>query len=176
MDKVRVRAALMDDAQAIAQVHVASWRSTYTGILPDRLLASLSVDDREQMWMQVLSGENGATHVFVVESDEDGIVGFAAFGPELGGDKNHHAELSAIYLLEEYQRKGAGRALFQAGVSALLEEGYGSMLLWVLPQNVACGFYEVMGGVHTRTRTISIGGQSYEEIGYEWTDLHRACR
>jgi len=53
----------------------------------------------------------------------------------------------------------------------LREDGYGSMCLWVLPQNAACRFYEMMGGVQVRTRTIAIGGQSYEEIGYEWTDL-----
>ena len=42
---VTVRDATVDDARAIAEVHVASWRWAYRGQLPDDLLDGLSVDD-----------------------------------------------------------------------------------------------------------------------------------
>ena len=39
---MRIRAAKPADAGSLARVHVDSWRSTYTGILPDEFLAGLS--------------------------------------------------------------------------------------------------------------------------------------
>ena len=170
MGDVKVRKAALVDAPAIARVHVASWKSTYAGILPEEFLASLAVDDREKMWSQVLGQDNGRTHVLVAELERFGVVGFAALGPERAGDEEYDSELSAIYILEEHQRRGAGQLLFRAGVNALAEDGYNSMLLWVLSQNPACRFYEAMGGVPVRSRTISVGGQTYEEIGYGWRD------
>ena len=50
-----VRLARLDDAPAIAEVHVASWRTTYKGIFSDTLLDSLSVDKREQSWRETLA-------------------------------------------------------------------------------------------------------------------------
>src|SRR5207247_7924466 len=50
-----IRAAVVDDARAIAEVHVGSWRSTYRGQLPDDLLDRLSVDEREAQWSSGLT-------------------------------------------------------------------------------------------------------------------------
>ena len=38
-----VRAAEVDDAQAIARVHVDAWQATYTGIIPQPYLDQLNV-------------------------------------------------------------------------------------------------------------------------------------
>ena len=35
----------------------------------------------------------------------------------------------------------------------------------------ACAFYEAMGGEQFGTRTISIGGEEHEAVGYGWSDL-----
>ena len=43
---VVIREATPDDARAIAEVHVASWRWAYRGDLPAEFLDGLSVDDR----------------------------------------------------------------------------------------------------------------------------------
>jgi len=40
---IAVRRARPADAAAIGAVHVAAWRSTYPGILPDQYLSRLSV-------------------------------------------------------------------------------------------------------------------------------------
>ena len=40
---ISIRRARPSDAIAIGAVHVAAWRSTYPGILPDGFLARLSV-------------------------------------------------------------------------------------------------------------------------------------
>ena len=49
-----VRSAELDDATAIARVHVATWRSAYRGLLPDEFLASLSQSHYEERWRRSL--------------------------------------------------------------------------------------------------------------------------
>ncbi|HEX7041129.1 MAG TPA: hypothetical protein VF202_13505 [Trueperaceae bacterium] len=41
-----IRAAKPEDALAIGRVHVDPWRTTYRGLLPDAVLAALSVEQR----------------------------------------------------------------------------------------------------------------------------------
>ncbi len=50
MGGVIPRPANVADADAIGALHVAAWRETYTGILPDEMLAALSVEARRTMW------------------------------------------------------------------------------------------------------------------------------
>lgn len=45
-----IRGATVADAEGIAHIHVASWRSTYRGIMPDALLAGLSMERRAANW------------------------------------------------------------------------------------------------------------------------------
>ena len=52
-----IRAATRDDARAIAEVHVASWRAGYRGLVDDDFLAALSVDARLATWETLLVDE-----------------------------------------------------------------------------------------------------------------------
>ena len=52
---VEVRQAIDGDAQAIAEVHVASWQGAYRGLLPDALLDGQSVERRAQWWTQAIA-------------------------------------------------------------------------------------------------------------------------
>lgn len=165
------REATTEDAAAIAEVHVASWRTTYKGLLPDDLLASLEVGPREAMWRQAAELAAKDLKYFaplVAEDPDDGIVGFAHVGREREADSGFDAELYAIYLLESQQGKGLGRQLFLRSASTLLERGYSSMRVWVLAGNPAQRFYERMGGELGESKAIEIGGEEYVEISYEW--------
>ena len=88
-----VRPARVDDARAIADVHVASWRTTYKGIFPDTLLDGLSVDKREQSWRETLAASEPSS-VTLVACDVDGsIVGFISGGVERTGRLGYQGEV-----------------------------------------------------------------------------------
>ncbi|VWB18578.1 hypothetical protein [Burkholderia diffusa] len=61
MTTIDIRAATSVDARAIAEIHVASWRATYPGIMPASYLAGLSVQLRTTAWRDVLDA--GRPHV-----------------------------------------------------------------------------------------------------------------
>src|SRR5882724_5627557 len=113
-----VRPATLDDASEIARVHVASWRSTYRGMLPDDFLASLSEGHYTERWTRVIS--EGTSRVHVVD-EPGGIVGFASGGRERAGEGTFAGELYAIYVLDSAQRQGHGRELVRAVAGALRE-------------------------------------------------------
>ena len=97
-----VRPAVLDDAAAIARVHVASWRTTYRGLLPDDFLSSLSEESYTDRWRRVMA--DGLSRVFVVDQQlrgqprrpsDDEVVGFA----KGAGD----ARLGRIWLVKRGQ-------------------------------------------------------------------------
>jgi GNAT superfamily N-acetyltransferase len=51
-----IRRAKLDDATAIADVHVRSWKAAYPGQIPQGYLDSLHPEDRVEGWQLVLAG------------------------------------------------------------------------------------------------------------------------
>lgn len=171
-----IRQARLEDAPAIALVHVESWRSSYTGIMPGDYIARQTVERRQQMWQSILNNPDAKTRLFVAVDDVSGqIVGFVACGPQR--DNNIHdfdGELYAIYLLDSAQGKGYGRGLAKAAGRCLKDDGYHAMLLWVLDENPkARSFYEAMGGELLEIdQMYDMNGQTLREIAYGWRDLN----
>lgn len=160
-----------DDAPAIARVHVSSWRTTYRGLLPDTYLDAMDVAEYADRWSRTLRDPYGRSVVLLVE-EQDRTVGFASCGRERDGDRRYEGELYAIYLLEEAQRRGHGRALVEASAAALALRGMSSMVVWVLRDNAgARRFYERLGGRYLRERPLDLGlPVDAREVAYLWRD------
>jgi ribosomal protein S18 acetylase RimI-like enzyme len=164
-----IRPAKLEDAPAIARVHVASWQSTYQGMLPEEFLASLSETGYAERWKRVI-GE-GSSRVYVAE-DEGEVVGFSSGGRERAGETGYSGELYAIYVIDASQRRGFGRELVRSTVAGLRELGLDDMIIWVLRDNQpARSFYERLGGVYVRGQPITIGSVTLEEVSYGWRRL-----
>ncbi len=173
---MHIRSAREEDAPGISRVHVDTWRTTYSGLIPEELLARLTYERRENQWRSVLSNPESAEWIYVAEDGDGQIVGFVSGGPERSGDADYKGELYAIYVLAAYQGKGIGRALTRVHVQRLLEAGFTSMLVWVLADNPACAFYEALGGQPVREKQETIGDVTLTEIGYGWTDIRGLAR
>jgi len=164
-----IRKARSTDVEALARVHVASWQTTYRGLLPDTTLARSTVERRVQAWAGILRALDEESCVFVAEEAEE-VVGFASGGPEGTGDPLYTGELYAIYLLATAQGHGVGRALFMAVAEALAGRERRALLVWVLETNSACRFYEALGGVRVRTKQEEFDGVLLTEVAYGWAD------
>jgi len=138
-----VRKARLDDAAAIAAVHMRTWQVAYRGLVPDEILDRFELDEWTTRRRQMLEDES--VFVFVAETDGD-VAGFVAVGPCRDRDLEGEGELYGIYVRPEQWRHGLGRELISAGEDALRELGFAEAGLWVLEDNPrARRFYEANG-------------------------------
>ena len=162
-----IRAAEMDDAEALAKVHVDSWRTTYRDIVPQAYLDSLCYEQRSARWRDILS-RNAAQETNVVACVDGQVVGFYGTGPNRSSEVDCEGELYALYLIESQQGRGYGRKLFEHALAQLQHDGFTSVLVWVLKDNPACGFYEAMKAKPISEKFDRIGGKDLLEVAYEW--------
>lgn len=142
---VEIRGASADDADAIAAVHIASWRETYAQLLPERFFDAAALEVRRRMWNRILALDPIPGKVVVAER-EGRVVGFAFAGSAWHPDASRGLEpasdlhLFSIYLLEAEHGRGVGSALLEATI------GERSAQLWVASANErARRFYERHG-------------------------------
>src|SRR5690625_962599 len=142
---MQVRPASEEDAAAIANVHVASWKGAYRGILPDSLLSSLSVERRAQAWRANLRRPENNT--FVALDGAGTVVGFASLEGSRDSDASKDTgEITTIYVIPDKWGHGYGRVLMEVVCNAARNRGFADLTLWVLEENVrARQFYEKAG-------------------------------
>lgn len=166
-----IREAKPQDAHSVARVHVDTWRTAYSGIIPDDYLNGLSYEKAERSGPASLCVNRDNKCLYVAETDYNTIVGFAIGGAERGNIDEYDGELYAIYVLQEYQKTGIGKQLVSSVAQYLSSFSMNSMLVWVLEANSARGFYEHLGGIKIGADLLEIGGASICEIAYGWKDI-----
>jgi len=141
---VAIRAACLEDAPAIARLHVAVWRATYRDLAPPEAMQALDLSKRQARWVEMLAT---AERTVLVAERDGGIVGIgkagAATAPELGD----RGEILYLYVDPRHARAGIGRSLMRRLAAALQEQGYDSLALGVVEGNQpAIDFYRKLGG------------------------------
>ena len=161
------------DAEALARVHVQSWRETYRGLLPDAYLARMSEEAHARRFAKALM-KPGPDDVTLVVADRWGLSGYAQGGPSRRGVPGE-AEVATLYLLRSAQNRGLGGQLLGDTARALAVRGARSLVISVLRDNFAArGFYEHLGGEpEPARREPGPGGGSYWEVAYRWADITR---
>lgn len=140
-----IRAAEPEDAQAIAEVHIASWQAAYRGIIAEDVLDRLDSSRRAKAWRELLGARRCVCYL---SGDQGNVTGFVSLEPCRDDDKDPHrvGEVSALYVHPKRWRRGYGRALLQRGLTHCAAEGFREVTLWVLQKNVAGPlFYEHHG-------------------------------
>lgn len=165
--EVLIRPAVVDDAEQIARVHVASWRQAYAGVVEQDYLEGLDVTRRAQWWRDQLSGaKHRGTSVWVAELGEH-VLGFASLGPSVDEDADRTTlQIYTIYLEPESWGRGIARDLMRTILAAV--PAGSAVTLWVLAANErARHFYRRNGFTPDGVERLEpIGGQELAEIRY----------
>lgn len=165
---IQVRRAEPTDAPSIGRVHVAAWRSTYPGILPQDYLAHLSAARQAAHYEATIRGGVG---VFAALGGQPRrIVGFTSAAP-CRRQRFADGEVETLYVLDDHREQGAGRALMAAAASHLAGLGCTSLFLWVLRDNPSKWFYARLGGAERAHQTIRIAGHDVVQSAYVWPDI-----
>jgi ribosomal protein S18 acetylase RimI-like enzyme len=172
---ILIRDATPDDVDAIARVHVQGWREAYMGLLPKDALAGLSVEERAATWRGIFARSVEGSKFLVAETGDGTVTGFACGGPARSQGEvplGAEAEVYAIYLAESIKRQGVGRKLIRGIFNHLRANGFASVCLWVLKDNVAARrFYEKLGGLPGLEQPIVLRGETVTEISYRFDPI-----
>ena len=148
-----IRKATPADALGIAIVSAYTWKTAYSGLLPEEMLDKRLVDlpkMAENMKQQIIDRDN-----YFVATVDDTIVGFTAIcSPCRNPDYADSGEIGALYCLKGYNGYGIGRALFETAVKELVELGHKTMMIDCLRGNPTLGFYKHLGGKVVAERVV----------------------
>jgi ribosomal protein S18 acetylase RimI-like enzyme len=168
----RIRQAEPADIDAIARIEVETWRATYAGMLPDRVLVGMSEQRQRAAWSGLVRYRPG--DVIVGEEPGLGVVGFGNCGAQRDPSLPYAGEVFTLYVTPDAQNGGVGRQLLDALFERLRGSGKNSALIWVIRANPSRYFYQRAGGKFVLTRRIRVGGETVEAVAYGWPDLETA--
>ena len=159
---------MISDADAIGAVHVATWRSTYPGILPESYLARLSERKEAAHYAAAVRAEAG---IFVAIGGAPGrVVGFTTTGRG-SADAPAEGEIQTLYVLDDFRDQGVGRMLMARAAAHLAGLGCGSAFVWVLRDNPSRFFYGHLGGRQVLEKTVGWAGATLVQMAYVWDPI-----
>ena len=162
---------MIEDAPEASRMHARTWKVSYRGLVPDKLLDELSPARWENGWRRGFESMDPTRVVHVAEVDGR-IVGFAGGGRARdGAPPGYVGEVYAIYVDPDRQGQGIGKTLLKAAAEGLVERGLVPIVIWTLFDNPASrGFYGSRGGVVVGEKRAPFDGYELHEVAFGWRD------
>lgn len=160
-----IRRAKINDATAIADVHLSSWRGAYSGLIPYTHLEQMIARRGAKWWSKAI--QRGTT---TLVADFGGkIAGYTTMGLNRARTLPYDGEVFELYVLPEHQGTGLGRQLLGHAREILENYGLKSTVIWVLKDNVsACEFYEYCGATVVAKSSERFGDATLDKLAYAW--------
>ena len=148
---MEIRQVRVDEAAAVANVHVQADAETYRPLFGAHFHA-VPMDESLARWEAALADRD----VFLAAEDAGAIVGLA---------HAHDDWMSALYLLASHRRRGLGAALLTELCAAVKARGVAEIRFDCVATNAnAIAFYEAMGARRTGRKTEGEGDGAWEEL------------
>lgn len=159
------RRAMPEDAGAISNVHLESWKNAYSGMVPHAALSRM-VNRRGDDWWEMAIRRS--TIILVIEVGDE-IAGYATLGPNRVSTLPFEGEVYEIYLKPEYQGIGLGTKLFGDAKRELKRRGYRGLVVWSLSDNdTALSFYANAGGRAVANGSEHFDHKKLQKTAYAW--------
>src|SRR6478735_5695122 len=144
---VSVRVAWADDAPAIAELQLRTWRATYADLLPADALPT-DVEAAAASWQAALARPGDARNRVLVALERNRVVGFAITSPATDPDSDPvaDAELAEVTVDPGERGKGHGSRLLQAAVETMQADRFSRAVLWAMAGDDALRSFLVGAG------------------------------
>ena len=138
-----IRPARLEDAHDLAEIFVSSWRSAYTGIIPQPEIDRRDCVMRETQFRASLAVPGHGFYLALLDGHPCGTF---IIGPSRDTDLPDWGEIRSFYTLEPVWGTGVAQDMMVYALDQLREQGYSDVFLWVLTENPrARRFYERFG-------------------------------
>lgn len=170
-----LRLAVTADAEALAWLHIKSWREIYKDVFPGRVLEELNAARHAAYWHSLLTAAPGDT---VVCERRQAVVGFLSLTAATDCDSRESAgEITSIYLDPQHWRCGYGAELIRWALSQAESRGWRRVILWSLRDNRhARAFYGSVGFHPDGASKIGHLGERFSGVEEMYVTLVRFAR
>ncbi|AYF75167.1 GNAT family N-acetyltransferase [Nocardia yunnanensis] len=128
-----------EQVRGMSECHIACWRESYAGLVPQHVLDAFDLDRRAQAWERIRVEYPG--RIVVAVHDDGTVIGFASSGPPRDESPVAERELSALYVRAAYYGTGVAQELMARVLSPDADTA-----LWVFEENPrAQAFYRKYG-------------------------------
>ncbi|MDY0407798.1 GNAT family N-acetyltransferase [Paracerasibacillus soli] len=80
-----IRQASYEDATAIANIHVRTWKNTYQDLIDEKDISNMTYENRKVLWQTILQTQTEDRVTLVIHQNEQ-IIGFISGGPSVQRD------------------------------------------------------------------------------------------
>ena len=132
---VSVRIAWADDAPAIAELQLRTWREVYAGVVPAEALPGPDqVEPAAAAWRASLSKPRDARNRVLVALERNRVVGLAITAPASDPDCDPvaDAELRELTVDPGERGRGHGSRLRQAAADTMQADRFSRAVLWAM--------------------------------------------
>ncbi len=168
MNEPSIRAARVDDAEAIASVHIASSDDAYAPLAAQWHPADAAA--RAAKWAKSIAEASPLPLVIVADDARDGVIGFVSGGRARRVEPNAQLEIYVLHVLPAHRGRGVGDALWTAACRALRGSELTPIYVDTLAELRCCSFYERHGGVLVERKPIDFHGAARTHVTYRWPD------
>ncbi len=168
-ETLTLREAGAADWEAVAALHIASWRSAYRGMLRESYLDDTIEAERRAIWQARFAGGPRQDQIVVVAEDGTGFVALACI--LTGQDRRWGSLIDNLHVRPDRKRGGIGRAVLAEATRRIPAHHAATPLhLTVLEANRAAqAAYESWGGaLSERLEAAMPDGQTLPVRRYSW--------
>ena len=163
---MKIREATIHDIEFIGKIYTESWKVTYSGMVSQEYLDSLSYQDAENKWKIFL---NNKDNILLVSESDSKIIGFVA---GCSTDIAAQSELYALYVDINLKNKGIGSKLLASLIIELKNMKMQSLIVWAMAKNInTISYYKNKGAIECQHRINTFGNEKVEDICLIWDDI-----
>lgn len=161
-----IREGRLSDADQISKIKIDSWKKTYKNLMPEDVLNNMTFEKEKEKFINKFDKRR-----IIVFEENNEILGYSFFGKRQNENEElmneYTSEIYALYIKDEYRRKGVGTQIIQHICDTLKQENNEKVLLWCLKGNQnAIDFYEKNGFVYLKNKSQDLNGVNIEELSF----------
>lgn len=163
-----IRDARHIDIEKIANLYISNWKNTYTGLLSQDFLDSMTVDYGIDKWSKYLNNKNNK---LFVAYDGDEFLGFVA--SKVDDEDASWWYLDSLHVNKNARGRGIGTKLIYEVGKYALHNNYKSMSICIVCGNDNAGnLYKKLGAAHYKYFIDDFGGTTSNSEKLVWNDLN----